>query len=55
MSENSSSFIAKSTEKAADIEHRRKINFNIARYNAVVPKGKQQFTELDWQGKKQKI
>ena len=47
MPENSSSFIAKSTEKAADIEHRRKINFNIARYNAVVPLGKQQFTQLD--------
>ncbi|RYZ45076.1 MAG: lactate utilization protein, partial [Chitinophagaceae bacterium] len=27
-------------------EHRRKINFNISRYNAVVPNGKQQFTDL---------
>jgi L-lactate dehydrogenase complex protein LldF len=44
MSEHSSSFIAKSTVKAADREHRRKINFNISRYNAVVPAGKQQFT-----------
>src|SRR5688500_7142710 len=46
MGENASSFIAKSTVKAADREHRRKINFNIARYNAVVPQGKSQFTDL---------
>ncbi|MFL5773346.1 MAG: LutB/LldF family L-lactate oxidation iron-sulfur protein [Flavisolibacter sp.] len=45
MSENSSSFLAKSTIKSEDREHRRKINFNIARYNAVVPAGKQQFTD----------
>jgi len=47
MSEKSSSFIAKSTIKSADREHRRKINFNISRYNAVVPNGKQQFTQLE--------
>jgi L-lactate dehydrogenase complex protein LldF len=47
MSENSSSFIAKSTIKAADKEHRRKINFNISKYNAVVPVGKQQFTNVN--------
>jgi L-lactate dehydrogenase complex protein LldF len=46
MSEQSSSFIAKSTVKASDREHRRKINFNISRYNAVVPVGKQQFTDI---------
>ena len=46
MSEQSSTFIAKSTVKAADKEHRRKINFNISRYNAVVPQGKKQFTDL---------
>ena len=39
-------FIAKSTIKAADLEHRRKINFNIGRYNAVVPMGKMQFSNL---------
>lgn len=39
-------FLAKSTIKAADIEHRRKLNFNIGKYNAVVPKGKQQFVDL---------
>jgi L-lactate dehydrogenase complex protein LldF len=46
MSEQSTSFKAKSTVKAADREHRRKINFNISRYNAVVPVGKQQFTDV---------
>ena len=46
MSEQSAVFIAKSAVKAADREHRRKINFNMARYNAVVPVGKQQFTDL---------
>ena len=46
MSENAASFTAKSTIKAADKEHRRKINFNISRYNAVVPGGKQQFQDV---------
>lgn len=46
MSEQSTSFVAKSTVKAADREHRRKINFNISRYNAVVPAGKKQFTDV---------
>src|ERR1051325_10760888 len=46
MSEQSQSFISKSTIKAADKEHRRKINFNIGKYNAVVPVGKQQFSDV---------
>lgn len=46
MSKTASSFIAKSTIKAADLEHRRKINFNIGKYNATVPQGKKQFTSL---------
>jgi len=46
MSEQSQTFIAKSTIKAADLEHRRKINFNIGKYNAVVPKGKEQFANV---------
>ena len=46
MTKTASSFIAKSTIKAADIEHRRKINFNIGRYNAVVPEGKKQFASV---------
>ncbi|MBS1655409.1 MAG: lactate utilization protein, partial [Bacteroidetes bacterium] len=46
MSEITSSFFAKSTIKAADKEHRRKINFNIGKYNAVVPQGKLQFADV---------
>lgn len=46
MSNTAASFIAKSTIKAADLEHRRKINFNIGKYNAVVPIGKKQFTNV---------
>jgi len=44
--ETASSFIAKSIIRAGDRDHRRKINFNIGRYNAVVPVGKQQFSDL---------
>jgi L-lactate dehydrogenase complex protein LldF len=46
MADYSDSFIAKSTVKTADIEHRRKINFNIGKYNAVVPQGKSQFADV---------
>ncbi len=46
MSEHSSSFMAKAEIKASDREHRNKINFNISKYNAVVPVGKQQFTDV---------
>jgi len=45
--ETASDFIAKSTEKVADRDHRQKINFNIGRYDAVVPMGKQQFTDVN--------
>ena len=54
MSDKASSFIAKSTVKAADLDHRRKINFNIGKYNAVVPQGKEQFPDLDLARKKAK-
>ncbi len=47
MQDNLSAFIANSTVKAADLDHRRKINFNIGKYNAVVPAGKSQFSDLD--------
>ena len=47
MSEHSDIFIEKTTLKASDLEHRRKINFNIGKYNAVVPQGKQQFENLE--------
>ncbi|MGG9971069.1 LutB/LldF family L-lactate oxidation iron-sulfur protein [Ferruginibacter sp. SUN002] len=46
MSENSQIFIAKSAIKAADLEHRRKINFNIGKYNEKVPEGKEQFADV---------
>ncbi|MBL0357667.1 MAG: iron-sulfur cluster-binding protein [Chitinophagaceae bacterium] len=46
MSATSETFIAKSTIKAADLDHRRKINFNIGQYNAKVPEGKEQFADL---------
>jgi L-lactate dehydrogenase complex protein LldF len=45
--ETTANFMAKATVKAADKEHRRKIKFNIGKYNAVVPNGKQQFSELE--------
>ena len=47
MKERVAGFIAKSTIKAADKEHRRKINFNIGKYNAVVPQGKLQFADVN--------
>lgn len=46
MSEASQTFIAKAKIKAGDLEHRRKIRFNIGKYNDAVPKGKQQFTDV---------
>ncbi len=46
MSEQSSIFATKSKEKSGDRDHRRTINFNIGKYNAVVPQGKSQFAEL---------
>ena len=47
MTENASTFKAKSTIKSTDLDHRQKINFNIGRYNAVVPQGKSQFENTD--------
>lgn len=46
MSQSSETFLAKSTVKAADLQHRRTINFNMGRYHAVVPKGKEQFEDV---------
>ncbi len=40
-------FLAKSEVKAHDLDHKRKINFNIDKYNAAVIKGKTQFANLD--------
>ena len=47
MKEIASDFIEKSIEKTADRDHRQKINFNIGRYDAVVPGGKEQFENLN--------
>lgn len=46
MGNQSDTFMAKSAIKAADMEHRRKINFNIGKYETAVAAGKQQFTNL---------
>ena len=46
MTETESTFKAKATIKSADLEHRQKINFNIAKYNSVVPQAKQQFSDI---------
>ena len=47
MKETQASFLAKSRIKSADREHRRKINFNIGKYNSVVPNGKKQFANVN--------
>ena len=45
MTDTAKTFIAKSTIKSANLDHRRKINFNIGKYNSKVPEGKEQFTD----------
>src|ERR1700722_13825334 len=47
MTETAANFIARSTVKAEDLDHRNKINFNIGCYKAAVPQGKQQLAELN--------
>jgi len=47
MSSNITQFLAKSKVKAADLEHKRKLSFNIQKYADTVVKGKQQFSDLD--------
>jgi len=54
MTDNLSVFIAKSDVKAHDLEHKRKISFNIQKYNDSVVKGKKQFTDLEAARKKAK-
>lgn len=48
MTTNAAVFQEKSSIKAADISHRNKINYNIGKYNAVVPIGKSQFEDIDF-------
>jgi L-lactate dehydrogenase complex protein LldF len=47
VTDTAADFIARSTIKAEDLDHRKKINFNMGRYDAAVPQGKQQFAELN--------
>lgn len=54
MGENLSVFLAKSKVKASDLEHKRKLAFNIQKYADTVVKGKQQFADLDTARKKAK-
>ena len=43
MTENESTFKAKATIRSADLEHRKKINYSIGKYNASLLVGKEQF------------
>ena len=45
--DQASTFLDKSSNKAADLDHRQKINYNIGKYNAVVPLGKQQYEKIN--------
>ena len=47
MTEQQTIFLAKSEVKAGDLEHKRKVAFNIRKYNDSVVKGKEQFANLD--------
>ena len=47
MSTTAAVFKEKSALKAADLKHRNTINYNISKYNAVVPAGKAQFADVD--------
>ncbi len=47
-------FLNKSEIKAMDAEHKRKLAFNIGKYNEVVVKGKKQFADLEQARKKAK-
>ncbi len=47
-------FLAKSEVKAHDLEHKRKIQFNIDKYTAAVLRGKEQFANLELARKKAK-
>lgn len=46
MTEQQTVFLAKSAVKAADLEHKRKVAFNIQKYNDAVVKGKRQYADL---------
>lgn len=54
MSANIHTFLQKAEEKAFDAEHKRKLLFNIGKYNATVINGKKQYTDLEYVRKKVK-
>ncbi len=54
MTEQQSIFLAKSAVKSHDLEHKRKLAFNINKYNESVVKGKRQFADLDYARRKAK-
>jgi len=47
-------FLEAATKKAFDKDHRKKLNFNIGKYNATVPKGMSQYSDLELVRKKAK-
>jgi len=47
MNQLKATFLSKSDIKAQDLEHKRKLAFNIDKYAETVVKGKQQFAHLD--------
>ena len=47
MSINSENFLIASEKKTFDTDHRKKLNFNIGRYNHSVEKGKEQYSNLE--------
>lgn len=54
MNQLQSTFLAKSEVKSQDLEHKRKISWNIQKYNSAVLKGKEQFAQLEMARKKAK-
>ncbi|MDI9319087.1 MAG: LutB/LldF family L-lactate oxidation iron-sulfur protein [Phycisphaerales bacterium] len=54
MNQLQSTFLAKSEVKSQDLEHKRKISWNIQKYNGAVLKGKEQFAQLEMARKKAK-
>ena len=54
MTEQQKIFLTKSTIKAGDLEHKRKVAFNIGKYNDSFQKGKKQFFDLENARKKAK-
>ncbi len=54
MSTNIHTFLQKAEQKAFDAEHKRKLLFNIGKYNATVINGKKQYADLEYVRKKVK-